>query len=142
MGRWRTEKSLCNNNLFFLFQSIEDRSCLRLIRRFQHMLSSGRRSLPVSDTATNMETATGLSVITDVEQQTVDSAEVNGHCHCLSNVMWRYCSRNVFVCYLFREILGILTKMNLIWNILQYRPLSDFTIHKTFYVHCNVRWCS
>lgn len=41
------------------------------------MLSSGRRSMPVNDTATNMETATGLSVITDVEQQTVDSAEVN-----------------------------------------------------------------
>jgi len=50
------------------------------------MLSSGRRSMPVSDTATNTETATGLSVITDVEQQTVDSAEVNGHCHCLSDV--------------------------------------------------------
>jgi len=50
------------------------------------MLSSGRRSMPVSDTVTNTETATGLSVITDVEQQTVDSAEVNGHCHCLANV--------------------------------------------------------
>jgi condensin complex subunit 3 len=58
-------------------ESIQDRSCLRLIRKFQHMLSSGRRSMPVSDTATNTETATGLSVITDVEQQTIDSAEAS-----------------------------------------------------------------
>jgi len=50
------------------------------------MVSSGRRSMPVSDTGTNTETATGLSVITDVGQQTIDSAEVNGHCHCVSNV--------------------------------------------------------
>jgi len=43
--------------------------------------------MPVSDTGTNTETATGLSVITDVGQQTVDGAEVNGHYHSLSNVM-------------------------------------------------------
>jgi hypothetical protein len=51
------------------------------------MLSPGRRSLTVSDTTATTETVTGTSVITDVEQQTVDTAEVNCHCHCLSNVM-------------------------------------------------------
>ena len=132
IGGWRTEKSLFNSNSFFVFQSIQDRSCLRLIRKFQHMLSSGRRSMPVSDTATNTETATGLSVITDVEQQTVDSVEVNGHYHCLSNVRLWYFSWNVFICYLLKEILYILMKMGLIWNILQFRPIIDFTTHKMY----------
>lgn len=56
-------------------ESIQDRSCLRLVRKFQHVLSSSRRSLTVSDTTANTETVTGLSVITDVEEQTVDRSE-------------------------------------------------------------------
>ncbi|GFG28408.1 hypothetical protein Cfor_11336 [Coptotermes formosanus] len=61
-------------------ESIQDRSCLRLVRKFQHMLSPGRRSLTVSDTTATTETVTGTSVITDVEQQTVDTAECSATC--------------------------------------------------------------
>lgn len=60
----------------FVFQSIKDRSCLRYIHKFQHMLASGKFSLTRSGTTANMETPTGSSVITNADQQTVNSPEV------------------------------------------------------------------